>query len=133
MSLKTNLIVQKYIFLSSGMSVWFEVKAKEGGGENDEKGSEGEEEAGEVGEAGEELLKALAGRREEGKSLAELTSASHLQGLASRFHLHNTAVVALLLLKPGVPDAGVGKGISLHNSSQKAFLLFLLQKLLFSS
>ena len=114
------------------MSVWFEVKAKEGAGEDDEKGSEGEEEAGEVGEAWEEPWITLAGRKE-GKSLTELTSASHLQGLASWFHLHSTAVAALLLLKPGVPDARVGKWISLHNSSQKAFLLFLLQKLLFSS
>ena len=34
--------------------MWFEVKTKEGDGENDEKGSESEEQAGEVGEAGEE-------------------------------------------------------------------------------
>ena len=114
------------------MSVWFEVKAKEGAGEDDEKGGEGEEEAGEVGEAGEEPWITLAGRKE-GKSLAELTSAPHLQGLASsRFHLHDTAVPSLLLLIPGVPDARVGKWISLNNSSQKAFLLFLLKKLLFS-
>ena len=43
--------------------MWFVVKAKEGDGENDEKGSESEEQAGEVGEAGEELWRAFDGRK----------------------------------------------------------------------
>ena len=96
--------------------MWFEVKAKEGDGENDEKGSEGEEQAGEVGEAGEELWRAFDGRKQ-GKPLAELASPSHLQGLASWFHLHNTAVSSLLLLRLGIKGR-VGKGISLRDSSQ---------------